>query len=169
MIEDPEFRATVHEAIDSARSVFTQLNASKAPAKKLAEDSKLQTDVKHALETLQEATSSLRAEQPEPPRRRKRRGRRMLMWLCFGTLISFAASPWLRNKALDKMFGAEEEFQYSPPPAPPPTPFADVEPAPAASETATATEGKSKDEGSPAGDGKADGNAAATESPSSKA
>ena len=33
-----------------------------------------------------------------------------------GTAVSFAASPWLRNKALDKLFGAEEEFQYSPPP-----------------------------------------------------
>ena len=38
-----------------------------------------------------------------------------------GTAVSFAACPWLRNKALDRMFGCSprEEFQYSPPPAGP--------------------------------------------------
>jgi hypothetical protein len=138
MIEDPEFRSTVHEAVDSARSVFAQINASKAPAKKLADDRKLQNEVKQALETLQQATSALVAEQQTAPRRRKRRGRRLLAWLGIGTLISFVACPPLRTKALDKLFGAEEEFQYSPPPAPP-APPAPVEPAPAATESQAST------------------------------
>jgi hypothetical protein len=138
MIEDPEFRTTVHEAVDSARSVFAQINASKAPAKKLADDRKLQDEVKQALETLQQATSALVAEQQAAPRRRKRRGRRMIAWLSIGTLISFVACPPLRNKALDKLFGAEEEFQYSPPPAPP-SPPEPVEPAPAATESPAST------------------------------
>jgi hypothetical protein len=182
MIEDPEFRSTVHEAIDSARSVFTQLNASKAPAKKLAEDSRLQGEVKSALETLQQTTSALLAEQQqEQPRRRKRRGRRLLVWISFGTVIAFVASPRLRNKALDKMFGAEEEFQYSPPPAPPPTPFADVAPAAAASQKSTAEKpkaskasqksdgGQAADDGKEADGNKADGSSTAAESPTTKA
>ena len=140
MIEDPEFRSTVHEAVDSARSVFAQINASKAPAKKLADDRKLQNEVKQALETLQQATSALVAEQQTAPRRRKRRGRRLLAWLGIGTLISFVACPPLRTKALDKLFGAEEEFQYSPPPAPPaPPPPAADEPEPATTESQAST------------------------------
>ena len=138
MIEDPEFRSTIYEAVDSARSVFTQLNSNKAPVKKLMDDRKLHAEVKSALETLQQATSAAAADQQPAPRRRKRRGRRMLAWLILGTVISFVASPKLRNKALDKMFGAEEEFQYSPPPAPP-APPANVEPAPAAPESQTST------------------------------
>jgi hypothetical protein len=134
MIEDPELRSTLHDAVNSARAVFAQLNGHKAPGKKLADDRKLQTEVRDALESLHEATTALAAEQVAAVERRKRhRGRRFLMLISFGTLVSFAAVPALRNKALDKLFGAEEEFQYSPPPVPP-TPSAE-ESAPASSES----------------------------------
>jgi hypothetical protein len=132
MIEDPELRSTLHDAVNSARAVFTQLNGHKAPGKKLADDHKLQTEVRDALESLHQATSALAAEQVAE-RKSRRRGRRFLALFSFGTVVAFVAVPSLRNKALDKLFGAEEEFQYSPPPVPP-TPPAD-EPASASSES----------------------------------
>jgi hypothetical protein len=33
-------------------------------------------------------------------------------------VVAVAASDSLRSKVLDALFGAEEEFQYSPPPPP---------------------------------------------------
>ena len=134
MIEDPEFRSTMHDAVSTAKSVFTQLNSSKAPSKKLADDAKLQDQVREALEGLHQATTALATEKQEKMRRHRRRGgRRMLALIGLSTVISVIACPWTRGKALDKLFGAEEEFQYSPPPVPP-SPPAGVEPAPAASE-----------------------------------
>jgi hypothetical protein len=118
LIEEPELRTSLHDAVSSARTVFTQLNSHKAPAKTLADDRKLQDEVRNALETLHEATHALVAEQQTVKKRKRRRGPRLLLLLSFGTAVSFVACPWLRNKALDKLFGAEEEFQYSPPPAP---------------------------------------------------
>ena len=45
------------------------------------------------------------------------------MILVVGAVIALAVSESLRSKVLDTLFGAEEEFQYTPPvgtPAPPP-------------------------------------------------
>jgi hypothetical protein len=122
MIEDPELRSTLSDAVGKAKAVFTQLNAHKSPGKKLADDRKLQGEVRDALETLHQATAALAAEQVATEHRRRRTGRRFLALLSLGTLISFVTCPGLRNKALDKLFGAEEEFQYSPAPVAPTPP-----------------------------------------------
>lgn len=51
----------------------------------------------------------------EKPKKRGRRIRRLLFLVIVGGGVALALSEDLRNKALDKLFGAEEEFQYSPP------------------------------------------------------
>ncbi len=38
-----------------------------------------------------------------------------LVLILIGTIAALAVSEPLRNKALDLLFGAEEEFQYTPP------------------------------------------------------
>ena len=56
------------------------------------------------------------------PKKKSRLGRK-LMILVVGAVIALAVSERLRSKVLDTLFGAEEEFQYTPPvgtPAPPP-------------------------------------------------
>jgi hypothetical protein len=93
----------------------------KTPAKALVEDKKLQTDVKRAFEAIREATEAL----SEAPKKRARKGLglgRKLLVLTIGGGLALAGSETLRSKVLDTLFGAEEEFQYTPPADSPATP-----------------------------------------------
>jgi hypothetical protein len=59
---------------------------------------------------------SKKTEDGKPKKRKRgRRVRRMLFLVIVGTAAALAFSSELRDKALDKLFGAEEEFKYSPP------------------------------------------------------
>ena len=52
-------------------------------------------------------------------KKKKGRGlRRLVFLLVIGGIASLALSESVRNKALDALFGSEEEFQYTPPAAP---------------------------------------------------
>jgi hypothetical protein len=51
----------------------------------------------------------------EKPKKKKRRIRKLLFLLIIGGGGALALSEDVRNKALDALFGSEEEFQYSPP------------------------------------------------------
>jgi hypothetical protein len=46
---------------------------------------------------------------------------RVVVMAAVGGGIAIAASEQLRSKALDLLFGAEEEFQYTPPASPAPS------------------------------------------------
>ncbi len=97
---------------------------SKGPQKAL-EDKKVQRDLKHAAESLKSAADALR----EPPKRKRGFGRVILLALV-GAGLALALSEDLRKKALDALFGAEEEYEYT----------ATTTPSPAAApETATAS------------------------------
>lgn len=124
LIEDSTLRDNVRKAIDSSKSAYDRLVGSKAPHKALLEDKKLQNDLRHAAEALREATQAL-TDAPKNPRAKKKGLRlgRKLMVLALGGAVALGASESLRSKVLDTLFGAEEEFQYTPPagtPAPPP-------------------------------------------------
>jgi hypothetical protein len=121
--EDPELRANVRAALESARSAYGRLTNGKPVSKVVAGDKRFQKDVKQASQSLRDASDALR----EGPKKRKRRfglGRLLLLTIVGGG-IALAVSEPLRNKVLDALFGAEEEFDYqstttSPPPPPPP-------------------------------------------------
>ncbi len=51
----------------------------------------------------------------EKPKKKKRRGRKLFFLLLVGGAGALVLSEDVRNKALDALFGSEEEFQYSPP------------------------------------------------------
>ncbi|MDE3132162.1 MAG: hypothetical protein KGL16_13515 [Acidobacteriota bacterium] len=51
----------------------------------------------------------------KPKRKKKRRGRKLLFLLIVGGAGALVLSEDVRNKALDALFGSEEEFEYSPP------------------------------------------------------
>ena len=127
LIEDAELRDNLKTAYDSARGAYGRLNNGKAPAKALLDDKKLHKELKTASDALREASDALRA-----PKKKKRKGGlgRKLVFLAVGAGVALVASEGLRNKVLDALFGAEEEFDYTSTttPAPPP-----ATPAPSAS------------------------------------
>ena len=55
------------------------------------------------------------AEPDEKPKKKKHRVRNLLFLLVVGGAAALVLSEDVRNKALDALFGSEEEFQYSPP------------------------------------------------------
>jgi hypothetical protein len=114
LLDDAKLRDNVRTAMDSARSAYDRLANGKAPAKAVLVDKKLQRDIREAYEAAREAFEDL---QEAPKRSRKKRlslGRRLLI-VGIGASLALAGSEKLRSKVLDTLFGAEEEFQYTPP------------------------------------------------------
>ena len=114
LIEDAKLRENVSRAVESTKSAYERLSNGKTPAKALLEDRKLQGDLREALEALRDATVAL----TEAPKQRARKGMRLgrkLMIVSLGGALAVAGSEKLRSKVLDTLFGAEEEFEYTPP------------------------------------------------------
>jgi len=114
LIEDSKLRDNVRTAIDSTKSAYARLTNGKTPAKALLEDKKLQGDLREALEAVRDATLAL----TDAPRKQARKGRRLgrrVMVLGLGASLALVGSEKLRSKVLDALFGAEEEFEYTPP------------------------------------------------------
>ena len=124
LIEDAELRDNVRTALDSGKSAVTRLTNAKAPQKALLDDKKLQNELRAAAEAVRDAAMALNdAPKHSKPKKKKRRWGRRLMIVVFAAGLALALSESLRSKVLDKLFGAEEEFQYTPPagtPTPPP-------------------------------------------------
>jgi hypothetical protein len=122
LIQDEELRENIRTAFESGRSAYGRLNNGKAPAKVLLDDKKLHRDLQHAADSLRSASEALR----EGPKKRKRKGGfgRLLLLAIIGGAVAIGVSSDLRNKVLDLLFGAEEEFDYTSttaPAAPAPT------------------------------------------------
>jgi adenylosuccinate synthase len=105
-IEDQELRENIRSAFTSAKKAYGRING-KGPAKAL-DDKKVQRELKDAASSLKDAADSLRGG-----RKRKRRKGRLLLIGLVGAGLALALSEGLRKKALDALFGAEEEFEYT--------------------------------------------------------
>jgi hypothetical protein len=114
VLRDPKLRKNVTTAVNSSKSAYGRLSNGKMPAKALLEDRKLHADLGRALGAARDATITLSNTQ----RKRTRKGvsfARKLMIVGIGGGLALAGSEKLRSKVLDLLFGAEEEFQYTPP------------------------------------------------------
>jgi hypothetical protein len=122
VIEDAELRENVRVALDNAKKAYARLTNGK-PATKVLDDKKLHKEVRQAAESLRDAGQALR----EGPKKKKKRGGfgKLLLVGIIGAGAALALSEGLRNKVLDTLFGAEEEFDYT----------STTSPAPAAGET----------------------------------
>jgi adenylosuccinate synthase len=105
-IEDEELRENVRNAFTSAKKAYGRING-KGPVKAL-DDKKVQRELKEAASSLKDAADSLRGG-----KKRKRRKGRLLLVAFVGAGLALALSEDLRKKALDALFGAEEEFEYT--------------------------------------------------------
>jgi hypothetical protein len=122
LVQDPDLRDDVRVAYENLRSAYGRAANGKAPAKALMEDKKLQKDLRTAGDALRSASIALREGKQKP---KKRRLGRLLLIAIVGAGLAIALSEDLRNKVLDALFGAEEEFDYTStttPPAPAPAP-----------------------------------------------
>jgi hypothetical protein len=108
-IEDPELRDNVRAAFEAARKAYGRMNNGKGPAKALTEDRKLQRDLRDAAESLKQAAQKLQGRK----KRRRRPLRKMLLLGIIGFGVAMILSEDLRNTVLDRIFGAEEEFEYT--------------------------------------------------------
>ena len=106
-IEDEELRENVRTAVDHAQKAYRRMSNGKGPAKALMEDRKLHKELRETADSLREAGEGLRGK------RRRRRGRKLLMLAILGGIAFVLINEGTRKTLLDKIFGAEEEFEYT--------------------------------------------------------
>ena len=113
IIEDEDLRQNIVQAFESARDAYSRLSNGKSPTAQIFDDKKLQKHIKSAASSARDASVALH----EAPRKRKSGGgggfKRLLLLGVVGTGVALALSEGLRKKALDALFGAEEEFEYT--------------------------------------------------------
>jgi hypothetical protein len=108
LIEDDQLRDSIRTAYDSARAAYGRVSGDKKPAKKLMDDKKVHRELREAAENLREASDRLRG------REKKSSGiGKLLVIAVAGAALALVLSEDLRKTVLDKLFGAEEEFEYT--------------------------------------------------------
>jgi adenylosuccinate synthase len=108
LVEDEDLRDNLRTAFDSAKKAYARING-KGPMKALTEDKKTKKELKEAASSLRDAAEALRGGK----KKRKRRFGKLLLVGIVGGGLALALSEDLRKKALDALFGAEEEFEYT--------------------------------------------------------
>jgi adenylosuccinate synthase len=107
LITDESLREDIRTAYDSARKAYDRINGK--GAQKALDDKKVQKDLKEAATSFKSAADTLRNKKPK----RKRKGGGLLLVTLVGAGLALGLSEGLRNKVLDALFGAEEEFEYT--------------------------------------------------------
>jgi hypothetical protein len=109
LIEDEELRESVREAYAAGKSAYGRLQKQKRPATALMDDKKVHRELREAAESLRYASDRLRG-------REQRRGSafgKLLLLAAVGAVAALILSEDLRKAVLDRLFGAEEEFEYT--------------------------------------------------------
>lgn len=116
---DSDVHDNVRAAYESARDAYERLASGKSLSKSVLEDKKLHANLATAAAALKDVGTTL----ADPPSKRKKAkqkkkkkkggiGRKLLV-LVVGAGVAVAVSSDVRNKLLDLLFGAEEEFDYT--------------------------------------------------------
>ncbi|MGH2952973.1 MAG: hypothetical protein ACRDK9_02985 [Solirubrobacterales bacterium] len=116
LVEDEELRDSIRQAFDAARHAYERMSNSNGPVNAVIDDKKVHKDLKVAAESLREASDRLRGKQRE-----SHWGRIVLIAIA-AAVLAIVLSEDLRKAVLDKLFGAEEEFEYTSTTAPAATP-----------------------------------------------
>jgi hypothetical protein len=108
LLEDEELRENIRVAFEAARGAYARMANGRGPAA-VMDDRKVQRDLRTAAESLREASQQLRG---------RRTGRRFglgkaLLVAILGAALVLILSEDARKMVLDKLFGAEEEFEYT--------------------------------------------------------
>ena len=111
-VTDSDLHDNVRVAYEAARDAYGRLTSAKSPTQAVLEDKKLHASVATAASALKEVRSTL----VDAPSKKKRSGGgigRKLLVLVVGAGVAVGVSSDVRNKVLDLLFGAEEEFDYT--------------------------------------------------------
>ena len=109
LLEDEELRDNIRVAFEAAKDAYNRMSNGKGPAKSLLDDKKVHRDLSTAAESFKEAADAIRG---------KRRGGgfglgKALLIGIVGAALVLILSEDARNAVLDKLFGPEEEFEYT--------------------------------------------------------
>jgi hypothetical protein len=107
-IEDEELRESVRDAFDAARHAYQRMSNGKGPVKALTDDKKVQRDLRTAAENLKEASQRFQGK-----RKKRHPFRKLLLISIVAAVLAIALNEGLRKAVLDRLFGAEEEFEYT--------------------------------------------------------
>jgi hypothetical protein len=110
LLEDEELRQNIRVAFEAAKDAYSRMSNGKGPATSLMDDKKVHRDLQVAAESLRDASQQLRGK-----RRRNGGfsfGKAILVALA-GAALVLILSEDARKAVLDKLFGAEEEFEYT--------------------------------------------------------
>jgi hypothetical protein len=117
ILEDEELRDNIREAFEAAKSAYGRMSNGNGPAQAIMDDKKVHRDLKTAAESLRDASEQLRGK------RRSGGGfgiGKALLLAAVGAILVLILSEDARNAVLDRLFGAEEEFEYTSTTAPEP-------------------------------------------------
>jgi hypothetical protein len=109
LLEDDELRENIRVAFEAAKGAYARMSNGKGPAKALMDDKKVQRDLRTAAESLKDASQQLRGRKTG---RRFGLGKALLVGI-LGAALVLILSEDVRRAVLDKLFGAEEEFEYT--------------------------------------------------------
>jgi hypothetical protein len=118
LMEDEDLRDSVRDAFEAARDAYQRLSSNGNVIDTAIDDKKLHKDLKQTAENLRDASNRLRGKEKE-----RHWGRIILIGLA-GAALAIVLSEDLRKAVLDKLFGAEEEFEYTSTTTPAPAPAA---------------------------------------------
>ena len=111
LVEDEDLRDNLQAAYKSAKRAYARVNNGK-PAKRLLDDKKVHKELRTAAESLREASDQLRGKQESHT------FRNLVLIAIVGAVLAIALSEDVRKAVLDRLFGAEEEFEYTSPTTP---------------------------------------------------
>lgn len=121
LLEDQELRDTIRAAFVSAAEAYRRVQTSKKPQKVVLDDKRFHKDLKNAAEALRDAGYALK----DGPAKRGHPVAKAAAVAALLGLLALALSSDLRDRVLDLLFGAEEEFDYMSTTSPVATPTAD--------------------------------------------
>ncbi|MET0751267.1 MAG: hypothetical protein ABWZ43_09420 [Solirubrobacterales bacterium] len=118
LMEDEDLRDSVRDAFEAARDAYDRLSSNGSVIDTAIDDKKLHKDLKETAESLRDASNRLRGQE------KKRHWGRLILIGVAGAMLALVISEDLRKAVLDKLFGAEEEFEYTSTTTPAPAPAA---------------------------------------------
>jgi len=109
LIEDEELRDSIREAYDASRSAYGRIQKQKHPAKSVLDDKKTKRELREAAESLRAASDKLRGKKEKSGSTLGK----LLVVAIIGGVAALVLSEDIRKSVLDRLFGAEEEFEYT--------------------------------------------------------